>query len=104
MAMILRVAYPNKYYIVCTNARKEGLRGVLSHKGHLVCNESCKLTDHERNYVVHDLELEVVVHALKMWRHYLLGKKFLLLANNTYVNMLDFYHLSNNILGSYLRE
>ena len=104
MAMILRVAYPNKYYIVCTNARKEGLWGVLSHKGHLVCNESCKLTDHERNYVVHDLELEVVVHALKMWRHYLLGKKFLLLANNTYVNMLDFYHLSNNILGSYLRE
>ena len=74
------------------------------HKGHLVCNESYKLTDHERNYVVHDLELEVVVHALKMWRHYLLGKKFLLLANNTYVNMLDFYHLSNNILGSYLRE
>ena len=35
--------------------------------------------------MVHDLELAVVVHALKMWRHYLLGKKFLLLTDNTCV-------------------
>ena len=29
------------------------------------------------NYVTHDLELAaVVVHALKIWRHYLMGKKF----------------------------
>ena len=104
MAMILRVAQPYKYYIVCTNARKEGLRGLLLHEGHVVCYESYKLTDHEWNYVVHDLELEVVVHALNMWHHYLLGKKSLLLTDNTYINLLEFYHLSNIILGSYLRE
>jgi hypothetical protein len=27
----------------------------------------------EQNYPTHDLELAVVVHALKMWRHYLMG-------------------------------
>ena len=47
MATILRVAYPYKYYIVCTDARKERLQGVLLHEGHVVCYESCKLMDHE---------------------------------------------------------
>ena len=28
---------------------------------------------HEVNYPTHDLELPAVVHALKIWRHYLLG-------------------------------
>ena len=27
------------------------------------------------NYPTHDLELAAVVHALKIWRHYLLGNK-----------------------------
>jgi hypothetical protein len=30
---------------------------------------------HEKNYPTHDLELAVVVHALKNWRHYLYGQK-----------------------------
>src|SRR5437773_5886972 len=28
---------------------------------------------HEEHYATHDLELASVVHALKIWRHYLLG-------------------------------
>jgi hypothetical protein len=31
------------------------------------------LRRHEEHYPTHDLELAVVVHALKIWRHYLLG-------------------------------
>ncbi|WVZ53619.1 hypothetical protein U9M48_004533 [Paspalum notatum var. saurae] len=31
--------------------------------------------DHEKNYPTHDLELAAVVHALKVWRHYLFGQK-----------------------------
>ena len=42
----------------------------------MVCYESRKLKEHERNYVTHDLELAEIVHVLKMWRHYLMGKKF----------------------------
>ena len=36
---------------------------------------SRKLRVHERNYPTHDLELVVVVFALKQWRHYLYGIK-----------------------------
>jgi hypothetical protein len=31
------------------------------------------LRPHEQNYPTHDLELAVVVHDLKIWRHYLMG-------------------------------
>jgi hypothetical protein len=34
------------------------------------------LKEHEKNYATHDLELAAVVHALRKWRHYLMGKKF----------------------------
>ncbi|WVZ58395.1 LOW QUALITY PROTEIN: hypothetical protein U9M48_008672 [Paspalum notatum var. saurae] len=34
---------------------------------------SRQLRKHETNYPTHDLELAAVVHALKIWRHYLLG-------------------------------
>jgi hypothetical protein len=30
---------------------------------------------HEKNYPTHDLELAAIVHALKIWRHYLIGNK-----------------------------
>ena len=49
-------------------------------EGHVVCYESRKLNKHEIHYVTHDLELASVVHALKMWRHYLLGRKFMLMT------------------------
>jgi hypothetical protein len=32
--------------------------------------------------VTHDLELASIVHALKMWRHYLLGMKFVLMTDH----------------------
>jgi hypothetical protein len=35
-----------------------------------------KLKEHERNYPTHDLELATIVHALRKWRHYLMGKRF----------------------------
>jgi hypothetical protein len=42
----------------------------------VVCFESRKLKEHERNYDTHELMLETIVYALKMWRHYLMGKIF----------------------------
>ena len=49
------------------DARKEGIGGVLTQDGHVIYYESCKLKEHERNYVTNNLELAVVIHALKMW-------------------------------------
>jgi hypothetical protein len=40
-----------------------------------VAYSSQQLKIHEKNYPTHDLELAVVVHALKTWRHYLYGQK-----------------------------
>ncbi|KAL0362171.1 UNVERIFIED_CONTAM: Transposon Tf2-11 polyprotein [Sesamum calycinum] len=34
------------------------------------------LRPHEMNYPTHDLELATIVHALKIWRHYLYGETF----------------------------
>jgi hypothetical protein len=63
---ILKVAYPDKDFTVCVDASKEGLGGVLTQEGNLICYESWKLKEHERNYVTHDLELAAVIHALKL--------------------------------------
>ena len=71
MAQILKVVDPYKDYIVCAYASKDGLGGILSPEGHVVCYESRKLKENEQNYVVHYLEFEAVVHALKMWCRYL---------------------------------
>ena len=35
-------------------------------KKDIVCYESRKLNEHEHNYVTHDLELAIIIHALKM--------------------------------------
>ena len=43
---------------------------------------SRKLKGHEKHCVVHDMELEVIIDALKFWRHYLVGNKFMLLNDN----------------------
>ena len=67
---------PGKEYVVCTYASLEGLGGVLIQEGNVICYESRKLKDHEKKYATHDLELETIVHAMRIWRHYLLNSIF----------------------------
>jgi hypothetical protein len=43
--------------------------------GHVVAYASRQLRKHEAHYPIHDLEFAVVVHALKIWRHYLMEKR-----------------------------
>jgi hypothetical protein len=81
-APVLKIADPEADFLVCTDACKEGLGGVLMQEGKVICYESRKLNEHEVNYVTHDLELAAIVHALKMWRHYLLGRKFVLMTDH----------------------
>ena len=56
--------------------------GVLIQEGEVIAYESRKLKDHEQKYFAYDLELTAVIHALKVWRHYLLGRKYLLLTDH----------------------
>jgi hypothetical protein len=68
-APVLKIADANKDFLVCIDACKEGLEGVLMQERNVICYESIKLNEHEVNYVTHDVELDAIVHALNMWRH-----------------------------------
>ena len=73
---ILRIEDPNKEFVVCTDAYNDGLGGFLTQEWHVIAYESRKLKVHETNYATYDLELVVVIHALKMWQHHLIGRFF----------------------------
>jgi hypothetical protein len=47
-----------------------------------VCYASRQLRKHEENYPTHDLELAAVVHAFKIWRHYLIGHRCGIYSDN----------------------
>jgi len=59
--------------VVYCNASSFGLGCVLMQHGKVIAYASRQLRKHEKNYPTHDLELAAVVHALKIWRHYLYG-------------------------------
>jgi hypothetical protein len=63
-----------KFDIYC-DASHRGLGCILMQEGQAVCYASPQLRKHEENYPTHDLELAAVVHALKIWRHYLIGHR-----------------------------
>ena len=50
-----------------------GLGCVLMQHGKVIAYSSRQLRKHEKHYPTNDLELEVVVHAHKIWSHYLYG-------------------------------
>ena len=69
----------------------------------MVCYESRKLKDHEKNYATHALELAAIVHALKMWRHYLMGRRFQLRTKHFGMKYL-FDHPTLNVRQARLLE
>jgi hypothetical protein len=52
-----------------------GLGCVLMQDNRVIAYASRALRTHEQNYPTHDLELAAVIHALKLWRHHLMGTK-----------------------------
>jgi hypothetical protein len=42
---------------------------------HMVAYASWKLRIHEEHHPTPDLEIAIVVHALKIWRYYLMEKR-----------------------------
>ena len=85
---VLQIANPRRDFVVCMDARKEGHGGVLLQNDHAIYYELWKLKEHEHKYPMHDLELVSIFHALKMWRHYLMGRKFLLKIDNMILKYL----------------
>ncbi|KAL0340188.1 UNVERIFIED_CONTAM: Transposon Ty3-G Gag-Pol polyprotein [Sesamum radiatum] len=69
-------------YVVYTDASKQGLGYVLMQNRKVIAYASRQLKTHELNYPTHDLELAAIVHALKIWRHYLYGENFQILTDH----------------------
>jgi hypothetical protein len=62
-----------KPFEVYCDASGTGLGCLLMQDNRVIAYASRALRPHEQNYPTHDLELAAVVHALKIWRHYLMG-------------------------------
>jgi hypothetical protein len=72
-ALVLAQPDIEKSFDVYCDASGIGLECVLMQEGRVIAYASRQLRRHEEHYPTHDLELAAVVHALKIWRHYLLG-------------------------------
>ncbi|GJW24003.1 putative reverse transcriptase domain-containing protein [Tanacetum coccineum] len=75
IASILALPKESEDFIAYYDASKKGLGAVLMQREKVIDYALRQLKIHEKNYTTHDLELGVVVFALKIWRHYLYGTK-----------------------------
>jgi hypothetical protein len=74
-ASILVMPDMEKSFSIYCDASGQELGRVLMQDGHVVAYALRQLRKYEVHYPTHDLELAAVVHALKIWRHYLMGKR-----------------------------
>ncbi|GJX63710.1 putative reverse transcriptase domain-containing protein [Tanacetum coccineum] len=76
-ASILALPEGSENFVVYCDALHKGLGAVLMQKEKVIAYASCQLKVHKKNYTTYDFELGAVVFALKMWRHYLYGTKYI---------------------------
>ncbi|GKA59597.1 putative reverse transcriptase domain-containing protein [Tanacetum coccineum] len=72
----------NDDFIIYCDASHQGLGAVLMQREKFIAYASRQLKPHEENYTTHDLELGVVVSALKIWRHYLYDTKCIVFTHH----------------------
>jgi ribonuclease HI len=74
-APVLTMPDMEKPFSIYCDACGQGLGCVLMQDDHVVAYASRQLRKHEEKYPTHDLELAAIVHALKIWRHCIIGKR-----------------------------
>ncbi|GJR22935.1 putative reverse transcriptase domain-containing protein [Tanacetum coccineum] len=70
-APILALLEGSEDFVVYCDASIKGYGAVLMQREKVIAYASRQLKKHEENYKTHNLELGVVVFALRLWRHYL---------------------------------
>ena len=68
--------------MVYRNACKQDLESLFMQNDQVIAYASQQWRNPKKNYPMHDPELAVDVHALKMWRHYLMINKYDLHTNH----------------------
>src|SRR5260370_20108261 len=91
-APILIIPDPQLPYTVVTDASGYAIGAALC-QDHGSGLQPCaflsrKMNDHERNYAVHEQELLAIVHALREWRHYLLGNRIIVITDHRSLQFL----------------
>lgn len=56
-------------FVIYTDATNQGYGALIVQNDNVLAYESRQLKEQEKNFLTHDLELGVVVFALKVWRH-----------------------------------
>nr|GEU61479.1 reverse transcriptase domain-containing protein [Tanacetum cinerariifolium] len=74
-APILALPKGSENFIIYCDASYKGLGVVLMQNEKVIAYASRQLNIHEKNYTTHDLELEAVVFALRMWRRIKVHRK-----------------------------
>ena len=74
---ILVFPYLEKPFKVQCDACGHSLGAVLIQEGHAIAYESRRLNEHEKNLGIYEKELSTIMHALDIWKHYLLGTLFI---------------------------
>ena len=72
-APILIIPTSGEPLVIYSDAFKVGQGAVFMKNGKVVVYVSRQLKAHEENYPTHDLEMTVVIFALKIWQHYPYG-------------------------------
>ena len=84
-APILRKPDFDILFILTTDASDVMIKTVLSQKDkledRLVAYKFWHMTKAKENYPIYEKEMLVIIHALKVWRVYLEGQKFLVKTN-----------------------
>ncbi|GJT01510.1 putative reverse transcriptase domain-containing protein [Tanacetum coccineum] len=81
-APILALPEGTEDFVVYCDASLKGYGAVLMQREKVIAYASRKLKVHEENYTTHDLELGAVIFALRLWRHYLYGTKYVVFTNH----------------------
>nr|GEV34752.1 hypothetical protein [Tanacetum cinerariifolium] len=79
---VLRLPDVTMPFELHTNASDFDIGGVLMQDEYPIAFESRKLNETERKYTVQEKEMTAVVHCLRIWRHYLLGLRFVIKTDN----------------------
>ncbi|GJT92070.1 putative reverse transcriptase domain-containing protein [Tanacetum coccineum] len=79
---ILALPEGTEDFVVYCDASLKGYGVVLMQREKVIAYASRQLKVHEENYTTHDLELGVVIFALRLWRHYLYGTKYVVFMDH----------------------